>query len=232
MKKHATFLFFGMIFYSLAAFSQSEINKFDEQGQRHGSWKKFYPGTDQLRYEGTFDHGKEVGEFKFYCESCKDIPMVSKTFNRKDNIADVKYYTVKGKLVSEGKMDGKKRIGEWVFYHEKSKQLMSRENYIAGKLDGKKITYYPNGNITEEVTYKNGIKEGPETHYSPEGVLLKKLQYTNDKLQGEALHYDAFGNLVIEGYYKNGKKHGLWKYYKDGKLVLEESYPKPKPEQN
>ena len=42
------------------------INQFDANGERHGLWKKNFEGTDQPRYEGTFDHGKEVGIFKFY----------------------------------------------------------------------------------------------------------------------------------------------------------------------
>ena len=228
MKKLSIFFFFGIIFLCVDAFSQSEINQMDAQGQRHGVWKKTYPGTDQLRYEGAFEHGKEVGEFKFYCEECKDKPYVVKNFNDKDDVAIVKYFTIKGKLVSEGKMKGKDRIGEWVYYHEKSKEVMTRENYEDGKLHGKVITYYPNGKITEETDYKNGIKEGEDNYYSPDGVLLKNLFYKDDELQGEALYYDAFGNVIIEGFYKNGKKHGLWKYYKDGKVILEETFPKPK----
>ncbi len=229
MKKIAILFFFiGISLFSSEGFSQSEINQTDAQGKRHGVWKKTYPGTEQLRYEGTFDHGKEVGEFKFYCEKCKDKPTVIKNFNGKDNIADVKYFTIKGKLVSEGKMKGKDRIGEWVYYHEKSKNVMTRENYINGKLDGKVTTYYPNGKITEETNYIKGIKEGEDNYYSPEGVLLKKLLYKEDQLQGPALYYDAYGNVVIEGFYKDGKKHGLWKYYKNGKVILEETYPKNK----
>ncbi len=228
MKKLSIFFFFGIILFGANAFSQSDINQMDAKGQRHGVWKKTYPGTNQLRYEGAFEHGKEIGEFKFYCEECKDKPSVVKDFNDKDDIAVVKYFTIKGKLVSEGKMKDKDRIGEWVYYHEKSKEVMTRENYENGQLQGKVITYYPNGKITEETDYKNGIKEGADNYYSPDGVLLKKLFYKNDELQGEATYYDAFGNVVIEGFYKNDKKHGLWKYYTDGQVTLEETFPKPK----
>lgn len=226
MKKLTHILFFGIIFSSIAAFSQSEINKVDTQGKRHGVWQKMYEGTKQLRYEGAFEHGKEIGEFKFYCEDCKDKPTVTKTFNKKDEIANVKYFTIKGKLVSEGKMKGKNRIGEWVYYQEKSENVMTRENYVNGELNGKVTTYYPNGKITEEINYKSGKKEGEDNYYSPEGVLLKKLPYIDDKIHGQVFYYDAYGNVVIEGNYKNDKKHGLWKYYKDGKVTLEETFPK------
>ena len=118
MKKTALIFFFGIILCSHSAFSQSEINQMDAQGKRHGIWKKMYEGTNQLRYEGTFEHGREVGEFKFYCEDCKGQPTVIKSFKGKNGLAHVKYFTIKGKLVSEGEMQGKDRIGEWVYYHE------------------------------------------------------------------------------------------------------------------
>lgn len=228
MTKFNILLFFGIFFCSLQAFSQSDINKMDSQGQRHGVWKKTYPGTEQLRYEGVFEHGKEVGDFKFYCEECKDQPSVIKSFNDKSDIANVQYFSLKGKLISEGKMKGKERIGEWLYYHENSNQVMTREHYENGKLHGKLITYYPNGQITETTAYKHGLKHGEDKYYSPEGILLKNLFYHNDKLHGEATYFDGYGNVLIKGSYKNGKKHGLWQYYKDGKISLEETFPKTK----
>lgn len=216
-----------LLIFSPVLVAQNNINQFDSQGNRDGVWKKYYPGTKQLRYEGTFKNGKEIGVFKFYCEECKDKPTAIKEFNQQDDIANVKYFTLKGKVVSEGKMDGKDRIGEWIFYHEKSDNIMSREHYLDGKLNGVKTTYYTNNKITEELHYKGGMKDGENNYFSPDGILIKKLNYRNDLLQGEAFYYDAFGVVIIEGSYKDDKKHGLWKYYKDGNLVLEETYPKP-----
>lgn len=221
------FIFFGMLSGMQYVSAQGNINQLDAEGKRHGVWKKMYPGTQQLRYEGTFQHGKEIGTFKYYCQECKDKPTAVKEFNEKDNTALVKYYTIKGKLVSEGKMEGKDRIGEWVYYHKKSNEVMTREQYKDGKLHGKKITYYPNGKITEELLYENGVMQGENLYFSPEGVLLKKLKYVKGELHGPATYYDAHGNVVIEGFYKKGKKDSVWKYYKDGKIEFEETYPKP-----
>jgi antitoxin component YwqK of YwqJK toxin-antitoxin module len=220
-------LFFGIFINTLPSFAQAEVNQNDAQGNRHGLWKKLYKGSKQVRYEGVFEHGKEVGIFKFYCEGCKRQPSVVKEFNVENSIAEVKYYTGKGKLVSEGKMDAKNRIGEWLFYPEKASNVLTREQYKAGKLDGPKVTYYPNGKITEERNYRNGLLEGPNNYYASDGILLKKLQYKNDVLVGPAFYYDAGGIISIEGFYKNGKKHGLWKHYKNGKLEREETHPKP-----
>jgi len=225
--KHSFFIFFGII-CCFGSISAQEVNQMDANGERHGIWKKYFPSSDQLRYEGEFDHGVEIGTFKFYCGDCKTQPTIVKEFKGKTGAASVTYFTKKGKLVSEGQMEGKKRIGEWLYYHEKSDAILTRELYTNGMLDGIKETYYFNGQLTEEITYIKGIKEGPNMYYSPDGVLLKKLQYINDVLHGSGEYYDAHGNVTIKGQYLKGKKHGLWKYFKNGKLELEETYPKPR----
>lgn len=228
--KFALLFFFGICLVNTEATAQQEINQTDANGLRQGPWQKKFAGTNQLRYEGQFKDGKEVGLFKFYCEDCKSQPMVTKAFS--GDTAAVKYYTVKGKLVSEGTMQGKKRIGEWVYYQEKSKAVMTRETYTNGELDGMKTTYYPHGQIAEELHYKNGLKQGANNYYAPNGVLLKKLTYVDDKLEGIGTYNDSNGTVEIEGNYRKGRKHGLWKYYKNGKLIKEETYPKPRKKGN
>jgi antitoxin component YwqK of YwqJK toxin-antitoxin module len=221
-------LFLVLLFFVTFCEAQLDINQFDSNNKRHGIWEKFHPNSKQIRYQGTFSHGKEIGVFKYYCIDCGDIPMVVKTFNDSNSLAVVQYFTKKEKLVSEGKMDGKNRVGEWIYFQKNSNNIMTKENYVNGKLEGLKYTYYINKVLTEEILYKNGIKEGLHNYYSLEGVLLKKLQNKNNQLNGLASYYDAYGNLIIEGNYKNGKKHGLWKYYKNGKIVKEETFPKPR----
>lgn len=227
MKTRLLVLFLGIILGSTNSYSQNDdLNQWDANGKRHGLWKKYYPNSKQVRYEGTFHHGKEIGEFKFYCEDCKDKPNAILTYNENDNIAHAKYLTPKGELLSEGEMDGQVRIGEWIYYHKGINQVMTRENYSDGKLNGRSTTYYPNGQKTEETDYKNGVKEGENNYYSPDGVLLKKLLYKNDELHGPAVYYDGNGRVISEGNYKDGKKHGLWKNYENGKLKSEETFPK------
>ena len=213
--------------FGITSISAQEVNKLDANGKRHGAWQKKYKGSSQIRYEGTFDHGKEIGIFKFYCKNCKKTPIAVKEFDIGSDLADVKYFTPKGNLVSQGKMSGRKRVGEWLYFHENSSKVMTSEFYKNGKLHGQKTTFYLNDTITEKMNYLGGLKEGSKKYYSPEGVLLKTFQYENDILSGAAAYYDSNGAVSIQGDYKDGKKNGLWKYYKQGKVVREETYPKP-----
>lgn len=221
------FLVVLFIFGNLVLQAQEAINQFDASGKRHGVWKKYYPNSKQLRYQGTFDHGKEKGIFKFYCETCNKQPTAIKDFSKNDTLAEVSFYTPKGTLVSKGKMQGKKKRGKWIYYKNDGKTLVTEENYNNnGKLEGLKIIYYPNKNKAQQTTFVNGIKEGAEIYYSYEGKVLKAFNYKNNELQGPATYYDADGKLLIAGQYKNGRKHGLWKYYKNGKILKEETYPR------
>jgi len=225
--KNITFLL-SLFFVTSIVFAQTELNQLDDNGKRHGVWKKYFPDTKQLRYEGEFSHGKEIGTFKFYCEKCKEQPSIVKVFNVENYIAEVTYFAENGKEISAGKMNGKNRIDIWLYYHKNGKSIMVEENYKNGLLDGKITTFYPNGGLTETIMYSEGKKEGENLYYSPASIVIKRLNNTNNMLHGPAYYYDAHGNVIIEGTYKLDAKHGLWKYYQNGKLVKEETYPKPR----
>ena len=77
-----------------------------------------------------------------------------------------------------------------------------KRNYINGVLNGKNTRYWNNGNIRDELTYKDGkIVDCDYIEYHPEG------------------------EKSIVGQYKNGKKEGEWKsYYQDDKILSEDNY--------
>ncbi|WP_431135750.1 toxin-antitoxin system YwqK family antitoxin [Psychroserpens mesophilus] len=214
------FFMFILTMVSFISYAQEVVNQFDNDGKRHGVWKKYYDKTDQLRYEGKFNHGKEIDTFRFYTlNNKKSVLSAVKVFNPKNNKASVKFLSSKGKLISEGSMNGRAYIGKWTFYHNKSNAVLSTETYNDdGKLEGEKIVYYDNGQIAEKSNYKNGQLEGVSKWYSERGVLLKDLLYKNDELHGMAKFYDADGLLLAEGEYQYDRKHNIWNYYEDGKL--------------
>jgi len=217
-------IFFGMFFSSYTASAQNKVNQLDANKERHGIWKKTYTQSKQLRYEGEFEHGKEIGTFKFYCETCGDQPEAVKEFDAKNGTAKVKFYSKEGKLLSEGNMEAKNKIGEWMYYAEESKAIIMRENYVDGKLDGEKTTYYQDGAITERLQFVKGKQEGESIYLSPKGKVLKKLYYKDGLLNGPAEYYDAYGNRTMKGFYKDGMKSGAWTYYKGSKVLFEKYY--------
>ena len=164
---------------TLSLVAQNNFNQFDDKGERHGPWRKFFKNTNAIRYSGTFDHGKEVGEFLFYTlKSNKSVLTSSKVFNINNNLAQVKFFASNGTVISEGQMNGRLHVGLWVYYHKNSKVVMTEEFYDnEGKLNGLRTTYYRNSKIASEVSYKNGLKQGMSKSYSQSGILINKINY-------------------------------------------------------
>jgi len=53
----------ALLLTSLSLYAQ-DFNKVDENGKKNGLWKGVYETSKRPRYEGTFEHGKEIGTFK------------------------------------------------------------------------------------------------------------------------------------------------------------------------
>jgi antitoxin component YwqK of YwqJK toxin-antitoxin module len=214
-----------------ALMTAQDINQFDDYGKRHGIWKKYFDDTTVLRYEGEFNHGKEIGLFKYYKNIDKQASLTAtKQFNLEDNKAYVTFFASTGKVISEGLMNGKIYIGVWKYYQRRNDKLLTLENYDEqGNLDGDRFVYYENGQVAEKQFYKHGQLEGPSYWYSEKNIVLKEFHYVNGVLHGAAKFYSPKGELIIEGQYKNGKKHGIWKYYEKGALTEEKDFTyKPK----
>lgn len=196
--------------------AQEKINKFDLNGKRQGVWKKQY-SNNNIRYQGTFKDGKEIGVFKYYDITDSTHPTIIKTFKPNSSIASVKFYTVKGVIESTGKMDGKNRIGTWFYYYPDGKTLMIEENYKNGLLDGTYKSYYKTGKINEILNYKAGKLNGSAKRYADNDNLIDDLNYVNGKLEGPAKYYNIYGKLIFAGNYKDDEKIGEWEYYENGK---------------
>lgn len=215
-------VFLILIFTNIltSVYAQNGVNQFDKNGERHGVWTKNYHDTNQIRYRGVFEHGKEVGEFKYYkLNGGKSVLSATKTFNKEDNVALVKFYASNGKVISMGKMNGKNYIGKWTYYHNNSSNVMMLENYNDnGLLNGERQVYYKNGIVAEHTNYSNGKLDGIAKWFSEQGNIIKSYVYKNHKLNGEAIYYDSTQNVSSKGFYKDNKKVEIWDYFENGIL--------------
>ena len=217
---------FIILTFFLTNVSAQSINQLDDKGQRHGLWKANFDKTNEPRYEGIFDHGKEIGIFKFYkLVEGKSKLSATREFLLDSDRINVKFFSSRGKLISEGMMRDKLFIGKWVYYQNKTKGILTIENYNdKGILQGEKKVFYENEQVAEKSMYVNGEIDGISTWYSPEGKIIKEFTYSNGILHGVSKYYDKDGILLAEGIYRNDKKHGIWKYYENGKLSEEKNF--------
>ncbi len=219
----STVLFFIVILLNFnISFAQSNINQTDQEGKRHGVWRKYFSNA-RIRYQGEFTHGKEIGTFKFFSAVNSDHPIVIKKYKSGSAVADVTFYSVEGVLESAGEMNGKKRIGTWTFYHPDGKTIMSVENYAGGRLDGEYKTFYKTGKPTEVAYYKGGLLDSVYKKYSIKGYLYQHFTYRGGKLNGKAVYYSRkTGDLTTKGLFRNDIRVGIWENYVDGELISTE----------
>lgn len=208
---------FLFLLQTVVLFAQ-DFNKLDENGKKHGVWKGIFEESKRPRYEGTFEHGKEIGLFNFFDDTKAGTVIATRDFNAKDNSCYTIFYNQRGSKVSEGKVVNKEFEGEWKYYHFDSPQIMTLEFYEKGKLNGVRKVYYKSGQIAEETTYKNGVKEGLYKSYAENEVIIEESNYKNDQLDGLAIYKDATNKITGQGSFKNGKKVGIWKVLEKGKL--------------
>jgi antitoxin component YwqK of YwqJK toxin-antitoxin module len=207
--------------------AQNDFNKLDEKGNKHGLWKGIYEDTKNPKYEGTFEHGKEVGVFTFFDNTRAKNSIATREFRPKTNEAYTIFYDQGKNKVSEGKVVNKLFEGRWTYYHKASKTIMTIENYTNGKLEGLRSVFYPNGKIAEEINYKNNLKEGICKRYTENGIIIEESAYKNNNYNGLAVFKDSDGNLISKGNFVDGKKAGVWHFYEKGKLSKEENMSFP-----
>ncbi|MGM8363362.1 toxin-antitoxin system YwqK family antitoxin [Flavobacterium sp. ARAG 55.4] len=224
MKSISKIRFVFLLFLSFCNLqAQKAYNNLDANGKKDGVWKGFYAESQRPRYEGTFSHGKEIGEFKFFDDTKAGTVIATRTFNPDDNAAYTVFYDQNKNKVSEGKVVNKMFEGEWKYYHKDSKSIMTYEHYKNGKLEGLRSVFFPSGKIAEETHYKSGSKNGSSKKYSERGVVLEEVAFKNDQYDGEAVFRDVDGNIVSKGKFTNGKKTGIWQFFENGKLTAEEN---------
>lgn len=219
--RNILFFLFTMLFSVLHA--QTETNKLDAKGLKHGVWKGLYEESKRPRYQGTFEHGKEIGLFQFFDDTQKGDVIATREFNPKDNSAYTIFYDQNKNKVSEGKVVNKVFEGLWKYYHYASPAVMTTENYKNGKLEGLRTVYFPNGKIAEQINYVNNLKEGPYKKYTETGIVIEESFFKNNEYDGLAIFRDVNGNVVSKGLFAKGLKIGIWEVVENGKLVKKSS---------
>ncbi|WP_432671258.1 toxin-antitoxin system YwqK family antitoxin [Flavobacterium sp. SM2513] len=209
----------------ITAFAQEKINQLDAKGKKDGVWKGTFEESKRPRYEGTFDHGVEVGTFKYFDDTKAQSLIGTRVFSEKGKVAYTTFFDQKGNNVSEGKTVNRLNEGVWKYYHKASSQLMKEEFYKNGKLEGIQKIFFPDGAIAEETTFKNGLREGVYKIYTPNGFVVEESTFKNNEYDGPAIFRDAGGQIVSKGNFVKNEKKGMWEFYKDGKLEKKEKYP-------
>jgi antitoxin component YwqK of YwqJK toxin-antitoxin module len=201
-------------------------------GVKTGVWK-YYDEDGKL--SGIYPYANDMlnGERVFYFPNGnKDLVSMYKD----DELnGSVKKYTPEGVLVDEVIFeDGDAKYFTYLGKDEKPVPLISLES-----TNGVLKAYFPNGKVSREATYSDGVKTGSDKIYYVNGALrseetteytvsegLSKEYYANGKLKSEynyimdniegvCKEYHENGALKKDSAVENGVNHGPTKYYNE-----------------
>lgn len=200
--------------------SLSQINQTDTNGLRQGLWKKQYP-NGVLMYEGNFEDGKPVGEWKRYHEGGQVKATIN--YTEYSDSAFAQLFNQLGKKVAEGNYFNERKTGSWILFSENIK--IAEEQFINGNKHGYCRKFYNTGELLEEAEWALGKQEGKYHVFYKNGKPYMQCKFKNNIRNGLCLLYFQNGKMEMEGNYKYNLRHGSWKYYNEkGELLYELKY--------
>jgi antitoxin component YwqK of YwqJK toxin-antitoxin module len=108
-------------------------------------------------------------------------------------------------LRTTGGADGRLLNGEYVCFYPDN-NLKEKGSFFKGVKDKLWISWYSNGKISEQVTWKKGVINGERFIYDKDGKILLKERYVNGKLKKGKAKPDSKSNAVSATNMKPGKE--------------------------
>lgn len=189
-----------------------------ESGQPVGEWK-YYSAEGKLRSQGRFVRGDKDGEWTDYYASGQVAAV--QTFRLGEQHGISRTYDPAGQLIYEKRYD-QDDIMAWRSLQADGKpgawQDLSSQN-------GTVKSYYPNGKLAAEETYRNGLLDGTCKLYHSNGQLMRETNLRDGLSVGQQREYAADGKLLEDETYAHGEKHGRCRYFRpDGTPLRDETY--------
>jgi len=212
----------------------------DDDGKlvNHGEWSWWTPGGTKTAF-GEFVHGKRHGRWTRWFAPGEG-PMFAEPLYRE--------YVPPFISVAEfvhGKLDGvwtitdgrKQLISEWAFvdgvphgpwrWWDGAGEKLREVHYVLGALDGKALTWGPQGKVEEE--YIEGRRKYPRTWWFPGPGRKKHVEgwHLGRKELNQTTYdwWEGVGVTVPAGWEGKDQRHGKWTWwYPNGQIETEGQY--------
>ena len=136
---------------------------------------------------------------------------------KKHGMSLVKYWG--GNDLLYGNYIDNEEDGEWKQWNQHG-LLIKQYNKSKGVFNVKNNTWYYNGQLQVECTYKNGLEDGVKTTWYKNGKVESECVFNCGISHGEWKNYDDNGNIYMLQTFDNGHRTGpckIWNEY--GQLI-------------
>jgi len=192
-----------------------------KKGLKDGKFTGYYP-SGKVEYVKRYEENKPMGKWKFVREdgTTKKIE-VYETGKKNDEWIT---YEKNGDVYYQF-WDLDSLVSEYADLHYPNGQLIEKISYKDGRKNGKFTGYYENGQTKHIRTYKDDKLEGKFADYTESGQILRKQNYVNDLLDGSSKEWYLNGEVKVKTSYKVGKLDGGFMSYDSlGRKVTKGEY--------
>jgi antitoxin component YwqK of YwqJK toxin-antitoxin module len=92
-------------------------------------------------------------------------------------------------------------------------RLILTEDYVNGRVHGKRICYYPSGKKFSEMTFENGLSEGETKTWYEDGTVASVDHMRRGLPNGNQTLYFRNGNKSVETPHVDAVAHGTCRHY-------------------
>ncbi len=208
-------------------------------------YNTFYYPNGRISSEGLMKNGKPDGYWKTYYVT----GVMKSEGNRINTLLDSlwAFYTETGDTLEIINYKLGKKSGYYYSYATATetnnvsvRYLQLKELYLDDKREGIAYYYYPDEKIKQQISYRNGKKQGVAKDFDHNGMVITLYEYHNDymisreyinRLDKEGRKTGTWKTFFPDGkvneelFYKDGQLHGNTKIYSErGTLVNERNY--------
>ncbi len=205
----------------IAGFACQAQNKTDDQGRRQGHWEKIDKQGAKI-YEGEFIDGMETGTFTYYYPN--GTVRIRNEYTIPGKVCKHHVYDPDGHLLAQGNFNQKNRDGVWEFFSENGKRIKIT-TYKMGIRHGLQVLFTSEGDTAEVCNWSDNHRNGRWwKRIGKKGYIT--ATYVKGGIEGRLVEYNDDQQLVREGFYVGGERDGHWRYYDQGKVVVDETWAK------
>ena len=192
-----------------------------KKGLKDGKFTGYYP-SGKVEYVKRYEEDKPMGKWKFVREdgTTKKIEVYETGKKNEEWIT----YEKNGDVYYQF-WDMDSLVSEYADLHYPNGQLIEKISYKNGQKNGKFTGYYESGQKKHIRTYKDDKLEGKFADYTESGQILRKQNYANDLLDGSSKEWYLNGEVKVKTSYKAGKLDGGFMSYDSlGRKVTKGEY--------
>ena len=188
-------------------------NKKYIKDSKSGHWVSYYENGNK-EWEGNYKNNQKDSVFTYWYPTGQ---ILKKTYYSKGYDSVLVGWNKKGE---QSVVNGNGELME--FYNDGSPK--GKLIYNKGKVHGKIVKWYENGNVWYTSEFKRGIKNGIHKVYYVNGQIKDSTQFVNGKEHGKFYSFKLDGTKESEGFFKMGQEDSTWTWFNKNFVRIEGTF--------